>query len=65
MEKLKRSQEVLDLGKQLVREFSIHDRYDLTTSWMAHYLSEIITEAEEEKSIPKKRKLQKECCDIY
>lgn len=63
-EKSKPSKEIIDLGKQLVKEFSDHGRCDQTTAWMAHYLSEIIHEAESEKSIAKKRKLQIECCDI-
>lgn len=64
MEKLKQYQEILKLGKTLVAEFSDNERNDLTTAWMAHYLSEIITEAEGETIIEKKRKLQGECCEV-
>lgn len=64
MEKSKHSEEVLNLGKQLVKEFSDHGRGDQTTSWMAHYLSEIIHKAENEKIVSKKRILQKECSEL-
>lgn len=64
MEKLQQSQEVLNLGKALVKLFSDRGRTDLTTSWMSHYLAELIKEAEGESDIIKKRKLQKEASKI-
>lgn len=64
MEKSKQFQEILNLGKALVTLFSQEDRTDLTTSWMAHYLAEIMQEVREAKDLTKKRALQKECSAI-
>lgn len=33
MEELKYSQETIDLGKKLIKEFSAHDKRDLTLNW--------------------------------
>lgn len=64
MAKSKPYQEIINLGKKIAAEFSKDGRNDTTTSWMAYYLSELISEVDNEKSLPKKRKLQKECCAI-
>lgn len=64
MEKLKQSQEIISLGKKLVKELSYDDRCDLRTRWMGHYLAECITKAENEPDEKKKGQLEKKCCDI-
>jgi hypothetical protein len=57
-------QETINLGKKIVSEFSNEEIRDTTLQWMAHYLAELIQSAEQEKSLPKKRKLQEECAEI-
>ncbi len=57
-------QETISLGKKIVSEFSDEEIRDTTLQWMAHYLAELIQGAEREKSLPKKRKLQKECVAV-
>lgn len=64
MAQLEQFQEIFSLGKTLVTLFSDHDRTDLTTSWMAHYLTEIMNQADNESDLSKKRQLQKECSEI-
>lgn len=41
-----RSRAVVDLGKRLVAEIELGDSVDTLGRWMAHYLSELIQEAE-------------------
>jgi hypothetical protein len=48
MEELQRQQEIINLGKKLVEEFTVNERISLTLRWMAHYLAELITKAEDE-----------------
>jgi len=64
MEKSNQYQETINLGKKIVSEFSHEEMGDTTLQWMAHYLAELIQSAEHEKSLPKKRILQKECAAI-
>jgi hypothetical protein len=64
MAQSKQFQEILDLGKTLVTLFSEHGRTDLTTSWMAHYLAEIMQQASVETNTSRKRALEKECSEI-
>ncbi len=64
MAQSKQFQEFLDLGKTLVGLFSEHGRTDLTTSWMAHYLAEIMQQVSEETGPSRKRALQKQCSEI-
>jgi len=64
MEELKYSQETIDLGKKLIREFSAHDKRDLTLSWMAHYLSELIIATEKELDQTRKTELNKEAYEM-
>lgn len=64
MAQSKQFQEILLLGKTLVDSFSEHGRTDLTTSWMAHYLAELMQQVSKEKNVIKKRVLQKEASEI-
>lgn len=64
MEELKYSQETIALGKKLIREFSVHDKRDLTLGWMAHYLSELIVSAEHEQETEKKAELNRQTCEM-
>jgi len=64
MEELRQSQEIIDLGKKLVKEFVGNDRRNTTLGWMAHYLSELIVLGESEVDSQKQMKLKKEACKI-
>lgn len=64
MEELKYSQETIALGKKLIREFSAHDKRDLTLGWMAHYLSELIASAEQEQKGAKKAELNRQAYEM-
>ncbi|WP_442591931.1 hypothetical protein ACSBL2_11955 [Pedobacter sp. AW31-3R] len=64
MEELKYSQETIALGKKLIRDFSAHDKRDLTLGWMAHYLSELIVSAEQEQEEAKKAELNRQACEM-
>ena len=64
MAQSKQFQEILLLGKTLVDLFSEHGRTDLTTSWMAHYLAELMQQVSKEKNATKKRALQKKTSEI-
>ena len=64
MEELKHSQEIINLGKKLITEFSKKDQKDTTLSWMAHYLSELITSTDDELHQEKKIQLQKKTCTV-
>lgn len=64
MEQLKHCQEIIALGKKLIKEFSTHDQRDTTLCWMAHYLSELMVSIENEADIITKRKLQENACQI-
>jgi len=64
MEQSKHSQEIIDLGKKLVKEFSKHDQRDTTLSWMAHYLSELIISVENEHDGEKRTVLQAKACEV-
>lgn len=63
MEKLKQSQEILDLGKQLIEEFSLEQECSLTMRWMSHYLAECMHRAAIETESAEKSRLEKECVD--
>lgn len=64
MEELKHSKEIIELGKKLVKEFSSRDRQKITLSWMAHYLSELITLAESENDPDLKAAHQEKACEM-
>lgn len=64
MEELKRSQEIISLGKKIIQEFSREDRRNTTLGWMAHYIAELIVSAENEMKPDRKIKLQKEASEI-
>ncbi|SJN27780.1 hypothetical protein [Sphingobacterium sp. JB170] len=64
MVKSKQSQEIISLGKKLIREFCEEDRRDTTLGWMAHYLSELIVSVENETEPERKAELKKEACEV-
>lgn len=64
MEQSTQSQEVLKLGKKLVKEFADHGRSSMTTAWMSHYLAETMEKAEQATDEDEKKKLEKECSEV-
>lgn len=56
--------ETIALGKKIVEEFSNDGHCDGTVRWMAHYLAQVIEQAENEANKKKKTELQKECAEI-
>lgn len=59
-EPCKQSQNVINLGKLLIRQLNLGD--DSLSSWIAHYIAELIEKAETSKGIAKE-KAQTECLD--
>lgn len=65
MEPLKQSEEeVLKLGKKIVRELNLEDSINTLGRWMAHYIAELIYQSENAQSPEAKMSAQKECCDL-
>lgn len=66
MDKLNTPNEILKLGKKIIKELAPEDDDSLTLleKWMAHHIAELIHKSEHEKNIREKEKLQKECSGI-
>jgi len=65
MEQSKHSEEeILKLGKKLIKELELVYSVNTLARWMAHYLAELITNIENTEPREEKQKLKKECCDI-
>ncbi|SHJ19029.1 hypothetical protein [Algibacter luteus] len=65
MEQSKHSEEeILKLGKKLIKELDLVYTGNTLARWMAHYLAELINNINKCESEEEKSKLQKECCDI-
>jgi hypothetical protein len=60
MESSERSQEILSLGNKLVEELKLADSNDTLSRWMAHYLAELMTQAESATG-EAKANLEKQC----
>lgn len=63
MENLKLQEQVLNLGRLFVKELKLEPGVDTFSRWMAHYLAEKITIAEQSIG-PEKEILEKECFDV-
>ena len=57
---MKPPKDVLGLGQHLVRELGFEDGVDTLGRWMAHYLAELISEAENGSTAAKRIKARKE-----
>lgn len=57
----KRYQEVIQLGKRIISEFTREEQTDITLTWMANYIAELMDKAQNEKDVAKKRRLEREC----
>lgn len=65
MEQSKHSEEeIIKLGKKIVKELDLEYSGNTLARWMAHYIAELIKKSENEKSENEKKLLQKECCDV-
>ena len=65
MEQSKHSEEeILKLGKKLIKELDLVHTGNTLARWMAHYLAELITTIDNTESREEKQKLKRECCDI-
>ncbi|WP_282055719.1 hypothetical protein [Maribacter luteus] len=65
MEQSKHSEDqILKLGKKLVKELELVHTSNTLARWMAHYLAELINNIDKCESKEEKSKLQKECCEI-
>jgi hypothetical protein len=65
MEQSKHSEEnILKLGKKLVKELDLEYSVNTLARWLSHYLAELICNAENEENKQDKKMLQKECCEI-
>jgi hypothetical protein len=62
MEQYQLSKEILNLGSKLVEELNMSDSNDTLSRWMAHYIAELINNAEKAEG-EAKATLQQKCFD--
>jgi len=63
MENLELQEKILNLGKLFVKELNLEPGVDTFSRWMAHYLAEKISIAEQSEGSEKKT-VEKECFDV-
>jgi hypothetical protein len=65
MEELKQSEEeVIKLGKKIIKELKFNDTSDTLGKWMSNYIAELLDKIENTKSPSAREKLNKECCEL-
>lgn len=65
MEQSKHSEEeILKLGKKLIKELELVYTGNTLARWLAHYLAELINDIEKCKSKEEKKNVQRECCNM-
>lgn len=65
MEQSKHSEEeIIKLGKKLVKELDLEYSVNTLARWMSHYLAELIENIDKAESNKEKKLLQQECCDV-
>jgi hypothetical protein len=65
MEQSKHSEdEIIKLGKKLIRELNLEYSVNTLARWMSHYLAELIHNIDEAQSAEEKKILKRECCDL-
>lgn len=65
MEQSKHSEdEIIKLGKKLVKELDLEYSVNTLARWMSHYLAELMYNIDYAKTNEEKKQLQIECCDI-
>lgn len=55
---------VIKLGVKIVKELQLENSRDTLGRWMSHYLAELLDSLEKCSNEQKKKKIEKECCDI-
>ena len=63
MEDLKQQNQIINLGKLLVKELGLEDGVDTLSRWMAHYIADKISFVERLPEGKEKENAQKECFD--
>lgn len=65
MEQSKHSEEeIIKLGKKLVKELNLVYSGNTLARWMSHYLAELMQGIDEAKTEEEKKTLKKECCEV-
>jgi hypothetical protein len=62
-EKSKRLDEVIALGRRLIEELGLAHSADILSKWMAHYLAELIFDAENATDPNARKSAQEKCCE--
>ena len=57
-------EEVIKLGKRIVKELKLDKSVNTLGRWMAHYVAELINNAENSTSEDEKSAYRKECCEL-
>lgn len=57
-------EEIIKLGKKLVKELDLEYSTNTLARWLAHYLAELIENINKAEANEEKKTLQRECCDI-
>lgn len=64
MEDLKQQDQIINLGKLLVKELGLENGVDTLSRWMAHFLAEKISLVERLPKSKEKENAQKECFEV-
>ncbi|WP_166336993.1 hypothetical protein [Sphingobacterium chungjuense] len=64
MENLEQQEKVKNLGRLFVKELKLEPGVDTFSRWMAHYIAEKMTVAEQARSDEDKKVAEKECFDV-
>ncbi|MFY7938635.1 MAG: hypothetical protein ACOVOQ_14735 [Flavobacterium sp.] len=57
-------EEIIKLGKLLVKELKLEKSVNTLSKWMAHYVAELIKKSEETTSVDEKCVYEKECFEV-
>jgi len=57
-------EEIIKLGKKIVKELDLEYSSNTLARWMSHYIAELIQNIDNAESKEEKKILQQECCDI-
>lgn len=65
MEQSKHSEEeILKLGRKLIKELELVYTVNTLARWLSHYLAELMVNIDNCESEEEKTELQKECCNV-
>jgi hypothetical protein len=64
MEDLRQQEQIINLGKSLVKELGIENGTDTLSRWMSHFLADKISLAERLPDGNEKANVQKECFEV-